>query len=153
MTDIQALKTELTTDPVSMPYLPLTAENDAANADIINNADGTYPRTATNENVDSDDIRGSTTFDAFDGLVLATQAWFEWLTGSGQVPVNDETIQKLAGIPVTNDSIWAAADRDEMNPAMAALMQFEGSRAQEISDVLETSTITASDVADARQLP
>ncbi|GAG17138.1 unnamed protein product, partial [marine sediment metagenome] len=40
-----------------------------------------------------------------------------------------------------------------MNAAMTALMQFSGSRAQEISDLLGASSISPADVRDARLLP
>lgn len=151
--DLQALKDELTTNPASMPYLALDAGNDVVNAEVINNADGTNPRTVNNKTVDTGDIRGNTTFDAFDGLVTAEQAWFEWLTINGVIPVNAETLQQLAGIPTANDSIWAIAERDAMNAAMAALMQFQGSRAQEIEDTLGASSVSPANVRDARLLP
>lgn len=151
--ELQSLKDELTNNPIGMAYLALTAENDVANANAINNADGTNPRTINNSTVDTGDIRGNTTFDGFDGLTTAEQAWFEWLTVNGVIPVNAETLEKLAGIPTANQAIWAAADRTAMNAAMTALMQFQGSRAQEISDTLGVSIVAPADVRDARLLP
>ena len=136
-----------------MSYLAFTDVNDVANADIINNADGTNPRTVNNGNVDTGDIRGNVTFDGYDGLVAAEQAWFSWLTQSGTIPVNDDTLQQLAGIPTSTGSIWAVADRTVMNAAMTALMQeTNGSRAQELKDTLGVSSVTPSQVADARRL-
>lgn len=153
MADLQAIKTEFTTNPASMPYLAFTEANAVANADIINNTDGANPRTVNNEKVDTGDIRGNTTFAGFDGLVVAEQAWFEWLTANGEIPVNAETLQQLAGVPTANGSIWAAADRNAMNAAMQALMQFQGSRAQEIKDTLGTSYVSPTQVRDAVNLP
>jgi hypothetical protein len=148
--DLQALKTEFQTNPVGMPYLAFVDGNDTANADIINNADGSNPRTVNNQNVDTGLIRGNVTFDAFDGLVVAEQSWFEWLTANGVIPVNAETLQQLAGIPTATGSIWAAADRTAMNAAMTALMQRNVSRAEEIVDTIGSGTITGSVVRDAR---
>ena len=150
--NLQALKDEFTNNPVSLPYPPFIPENDAANSEVINNHDGSNPRTVNNDSVDTGEIRGNTTFDGFDGLTTAEQAWFEWLTVNGVIPVNAETLQQLAGIPTANGSIWAAAERTEMNAAMAALMQRQGSRAEEIADTLGVSFVTPSHVAAARNL-
>lgn len=152
MTNLQSLKTELSTDPVSVGYLALDAANDVANAEIINNTSGDHQRTINRETVDTGDIRGNVTYDGFDGLVTAEQAWFEWLTTNGVIPVTSDTLQKLAGIPTAAQSIWASGERTEMNAAMKALMQFIGSRAQEISDTLGASVVSPADVRDARLL-
>jgi len=40
-----------------------------------------------------------------------------------------------------------------MEPRMVALMQFTGSRAQEIKDTLGASVVTPADIRDARLLP
>jgi hypothetical protein len=149
--DLQALKDEITLNPVAMPYPSFTPENDAAIADVLNNADGSNPRTVNNSSVDTGDIRGATTYDAFDGLTTAEKDWFTWLTQNGEIPVNDDTLVNLAGIGGT--SKWAVADRPVMEPRMTALMQRIGSRAEEISDLLGKSFITPSDVANARNLP
>ena len=153
MADLQALKDEINNNPVSMPYPAFVDGNDVAIADIINNIDGTNPRTVNRDTVDTGDIRGNTTFNGFDGLVTAEQAWFEWLTANGVIPVNAETLQQLAGIPTDTASIWAVGERTQMNAAMTALMQFQGSRAQEIEDILVASSISPADVRDARLLP
>ena len=145
----QAINNEVTTNPVGLPYLAMTVENAVANANVINNTDAANPRTVEQDSVDSGDIRGATTFDAFDGLVAAPQAWLEWLTGSGDISVTEDSLQKLAGVPIPNDSIWAASDRDEMNPAMEALMLYQGSRAQEIDDVLGGSYVSPDDMRTA----
>jgi hypothetical protein len=151
--DLQALKNEITDNPVSISYVPFIEGNDVANAEVINNANGNNPRTVNKETVDTGDIRGNTSFDGFDGLVAAEQDWVAWLTQNGTIPVNTDTLQQLAGIPTANSSIWAVAERAEMNAAMAALMQFQGSRAQELSDTLGASSVSPSDVRDARLLP
>ena len=147
--EIQDLKNELTINPASLPYLALTEANDVANANVINNSDGANPRTVNNAKVDTGDIRGSVTFAGFDGLVTAEQSWLEWLTSNGEIPVNAETLQQLAGIPTATGSIWAAADRIAMNAAMAALMQRQTSRADELG----FGFISPGQIAEARFLP
>lgn len=73
--DLQALKDELTLNPVTMPYLALTEANDVANADIINNKDGNNPRTINNDTIDISDFVGITTFDAYDGLTASETSY------------------------------------------------------------------------------
>ena len=151
MIDLQALKDEFTNNPAALPYPAFTDQNDQANADVINNINGVAPRTVNNDTVETGDIRGQTTFDAFDGLVTAEQAWFEWLTQNGVIPVTADTLVQLAGIG--GNSFWATADRPTMEPRMTALMQRIDSRAQELRDSLGVGFITPSDVANARNLP
>ena len=152
-TDLQAIKDELTNNPIALPYLAVDPANAVANAIVLNNSDGANPRTINNATVDTADMRGQTTFDAFDGLVTAEQAWFEWLTINGVIPVTTDTLQQLAGIPTDTGSIWAVAERTLMNARMTALMQRTGSRAEEISDLLGTSSPTPAEVRDASSLP
>ena len=152
-TNLQAIKDELTNNPVSLPYLAVDPANAVANANVINNTDGANPRTINNVNVETGDIRAQTTRVAFDGLVAAEESWLRWLTASGTIPVTDDTLQELAGIPTANDSIWAVADRTLMNARITALMQRTGSRAEEISDLLGTSSPTPAEVRDASNLP
>ena len=151
MANLQAIKDEITNNPVAMPYPAFTPENDAAVSAVMNNADGTNPRTVNRETVDTGLIRGATTFDAFDGLVAAEENYIQWITVNGVIPVNDDTLKNFAGIG--GNSLWAVADRPTMEPRMAALMQFTGSRAQEISDTLGTSNVSPVNVRDARLLP
>lgn len=148
--DAQALRDEFDNNPVPMPYLALIGDNDVANANIINNDDGANPRTVNNDIVDTGQIRGATTFDAFDGLTASEESWFAWLTQNGVIPVNADTLANLAGIGGT--SKWATADRATMEPRMAALMQRVGSRAEEIKDLLGVSLVTPSQVSQARAL-
>jgi len=141
---LEALKSEIENDPLGLGYAPGgNWLDDQEIADLIN----AVAYTVNHKTVDTGDIRGNTTFDAFDGLVAAEQAWFEWLTVNGVIPVNTETLQQLAGIPTANGSIWAVAERTEMNAAMTALMQFQGSRAEVLWG--EGTRISASDVGGA----
>ena len=149
--DLQALKDEITINPVSMAYPAFVDGNDSAIADVIRNSDGTNPRTINHKNVDTAEIRGVTTFDAFDGLTASEESWFSWLTQNGEIPVNDDTLENLAG--VGGNSRWSVSDRPTMEPRMLSLMQFQGSRGEEIKDLLGTSTPTGANVRDARLLP
>jgi len=151
---LEALKNEIEEDSVSLGYKnsPTSGDwkGDQVIADLINNAGGTTPRTVTRDHVDTGDIRSSLEFDAFDGLVTAEQAWFEWLTANGSIAINDHMLQQLAGIPTADDSIWALQERAVANAAMAALMQFQGGRAEELWGV--GTNISASQVGAAFNL-
>lgn len=146
---VQALKNELVNDPVPMNYQGGGTDHtfDAVDSAII--SDPTADRTVNETNVDTGDIRGVTTFDAFQGLTAAEEAWFAWLTQNGAIPVNDDTLANLAGIGGT--SKWAAGNRSEMEPRMVALMQRTGSRADELFGI--GSNITPSHIAAAVSLP
>ena len=84
-------------------------------------------------------------FDALQSGQNPEREWLQWLTSSLTVPVNAGTLSALAGIGGT--SLWAQNDRTTMEAAMTALMQFQGSRAQELWG--ENKTVTASDVGRA----
>lgn len=152
MANLVALKAEFTLNPAVMAYLPFVDGNDVANAAVINNTLGLHPRTVNRETVDTGVIRGTTSYDGFDGLVTASRQWFEWLTVNGVIPVNAETLQRLAGKPTATGSIWNTQTRTAMNAAMTALMQYQGSRAQEIAKVIGADSVSPADVRDARQL-
>ncbi len=149
--DLQALKDEIIVNPVSMPYLALDPGNDEANADVINNKDGTNPRTVNNDEVSTAKFCALTTFGAYDGLTASETSYYDMITNRETVAVTADTLANFAGIGGT--SKWAAADRSTMEPLMAALMQRVGSRAEELRDTLGATTVTPSDVANARQLP
>lgn len=153
-TQLTALKAELTNDPRGYGYAAdLASGNDAGLVAKLN-----LPRDGTNggplikvknASVETGLIRAAVTFAGYDGLVTASQAWFNWLTGGGSITVNDHLLQQLAGIPTATGSIWASADRTAMNAAMESLMRRIGSRSEELFGVLVTDT----DVAKAKLLP
>ena len=142
-----ALKDEIENDPETLAYKNSAASGDWKDDQVIADIINTQDRSVNNQDVDTGDIRGSVTFDAFDGLSPAEQAWFQWLTQNGVIPVNDETLQQLAGIPTATGSIWQAADRTAANAAMTAIMQFTGSRAEELWG--KGRTVSAGDVGRA----
>lgn len=139
---IAALAAEITNDPLAIGYKTGSVWNgDQEIADLLNAKN----YTVNHKKVDTGDIRGVTTFDAFDGLTAAEEAWFSWLTQNGEIPVNTDTLKNLAGIGGT--SKWGVADRATMEPRMQALMQFTGSRAEVLWG--EGATISASQVGQA----
>lgn len=148
------LKNEFTNDPRGYGYAQFwtTTPFDGGLPPIINLVrDGTNTGPAiklNNPSVDTGKIRAAVTFQAFDGLVVAAQAWFEWLTANGFITVNDHLLQQLAGIPTAASAIWATADRVAMNAAMEALMRKFGSRAEELLGY--GVVVTANDVSACR---
>ena len=150
MADIQAIITEFQTNPASMPYLAFIPDNAVANAEIINNSNGSNPRTVNRDTIQTADIRASVTYDAFDGLTASEESWLRWATTGEELAVTADTLAALAGIG--GSSRWAAADRAAMEPRIAALMQYQGSRAEEIKDVLGASSVSPSEIRDAASL-
>lgn len=149
--DLQALKDEITGNPASLPYPAFTAANDAAIADVINNVGNVAPRTVDKDTINAADFVAATTFGAYDGLTASETAYYDMIVGRDTIAVTADTKQNWAALG--GASIWATADKSTMEPRIAALMQYTGSRAQEIRDTLGVSFVTPSDVASARQLP
>jgi len=149
--NLQALKDEINTNAAGLAYVAFVEGNDSANADVINNANGANPRTLNHESISAGDFVGATTFDAYDGLTASETAYFDMIANRETVAVTDDTLANFAAIGGT--SKWAVADKAVMEPRMVALMQYTGSRAQEISDTLGASNVTGSDVQQARLLP
>jgi len=164
LTDVQivALKAELQNDPRGYGY-NAAGRNDTLMQIAINTArDGTNPPSnptadggaasgaikKDNKTVDTGAIRAAVTFAGFDGLVTASQAWFQWLTANGFITVNAHLLQQLAGIPTATNSIWAAADRTAMNAAMEAIMRRFTSRADELFN----ANVTVEEVGRALNL-
>lgn len=150
------LKNEFTNDPRGYGYAQFWSVTpfDGGLPPIINaartGADIGPAIKLNNPSVDTGKIRASVTFAGFDGLVVAAQAWFEWLTANGFITVNDHLLQQLAGIPTASGSIWASADRVAMNAAMEALMRKFGSRAEELLGY--GVVVTANDVSACRNV-
>jgi hypothetical protein len=142
-TQLVTLKTEFQTDPRGYGYAgQMNPRNDDMLARLINFArDGvTVPPAGVagqsikinQATVNTGLIRGATTLGAFGGLNVDEKDWFSWLTANGEIPVNAETLQQLAGVPDSAGSMWLLADRPAMNAAMEAIMRKWGSRAEEL---------------------
>lgn len=150
MIDLAALKSEIQNNPASMPYPAFVAANDAAIADVLNNSSGQHPRTVNRDAIRTADFLAATTYAAFDGLTASEEAWYRTLTNAEDIAVTADTLQSWAGIGGT--SLWPTAARATMEPRIAALMRYQGSRAEEIRSTLGVSFVTPSDVANARAL-
>ena len=148
--DLQALRDEITNNPVSMPYPAFVDTNDVAIADILNNSDGTNSRTVNRDEIQTADFVGATTYAAYDTLTASEESFYGMQTNRDTMRVTPDTLQSWCGIG--GASLWATAQRSTMEPRIAALMQYAGSRAEEISDVLGVSSVTPTNVRDARLL-
>lgn len=145
-----ALKSEFVSNPVAMAYLPFIAANDEANANIINNLNGNAFRTVNRDSISSADFLAQTTYAAFDGLTASEEAWYRTIATAPSIVVSADTLSTWAGVPTPNSSLWPAASKTQMEARIKALMQYQGSRAQEIRATLGASSVTPSDVANAR---
>lgn len=130
--DLLELKNEVSNDPTGLGYAAVVDQT----SELLALLNGKNPLTlVAKPKVSAAAIRTATTFDAFDGLLNPEQDWLTWLTGSNgfdeeNLDVTPELRQKLAGDPITNASIWAAADRTLMNAEIQALIDVPGSRAE-----------------------
>lgn len=149
--NLQALKTELVSNPAAMPYLSLTAENDEANANILNNVSDQNSRTVNRDSISTADFLAQTTYAAFDALTASEEAWYRTLTAAENIAVTTDTLATWAA--VGGASLWATAHKTTMEPRIRGLMQYQCSRAEEIRTTLGASFVTPSDIANARQLP
>lgn len=125
---IEALAAEIINDPDGVGYknADSTWKNDQVIADMMNLASRTLPVSS----IPAADVRAATTFDAFDGLTTAEESWFRWLTSGESITITPDTLAALSGIG--GGSVWAAADRNAMEARMAAILQYQGSRAEEL---------------------
>jgi hypothetical protein len=151
--DVQALNTEVYTDPIGMGYAAVI-NSTADLLALLNEVESNVVPTKVNyPEILSDDVRAATTYVAFDNLLTPEQDWLRWMTGFSadgipNMPATAELKQKLAGVPTATGSIWATADRTEMNAAMLALFQRDGSRAEVLFGF--GTVITANDWFAAR---
>lgn len=128
--DLLALKNEVTLDPNGYGYDPA---NTTLVLELINLVRNTI--TIEKDRISAADVRAITTFEAYDGLLADRQEWLRWITGSNGVNeeslrVTDDLKLQIAGIGGT--SFWAAGERAAMEAAMLALINRDGSRAEEL---------------------
>ena len=135
---LQALHDEIESDPEGLGYKDgADWKEDAVIADLINAKN--YKVDVSSVNME--DVRGITTYAAYDTLGIDEQEWLRWMTpNSGLFRVSADMKLQLTGrslasngIAGTGDndsSFWALAHSDEMAPAMLALIEKDGSRAE-----------------------
>lgn len=125
--DLLALKTEITTDPTGIGY-DLNGNTDAQ----VALANAKNPATPVSKpKISSALLRATCTFDAYNALSIDEQEWIRWMTGSNgfeeeNIPVTTDLRTQLTG--PGSASIWATAQRTEMNAAMLDLIDVPGSR-------------------------
>jgi len=127
--DLLALKTEINTDPDGLGYVP---ENTNAGVALINEV-GAY--TVSKLNISADAVRSTCTYDAYNNLAIDEQEWIRWMTPSAADSAENMVVTADLKTQLTGPdaaSIWAVADRTEMNAAMLALIDVPGSRAQDL---------------------
>jgi len=121
------LKDEMNTDPLGIGYDPLGANQ--PNVDLINAKNYTVDK----PKISASDVRSTTTYDAYNNLSIDEQEWIRWMTGSNGFDEENMTVTPDLRTQLTGPdaaSIWAVADRTEMNAAMLALFEVPGSRAE-----------------------
>ena len=128
--DLAALKTEIETDPTGLGYSDQNTSDDLA---LINDTRTTI--TVRKPKIGSAHVRATCTYDAYNNLSIDEQEWIRWMTGSNgfeeeNMDVTPDLVTNLTG-PGTA-SIWSVADRTEMNAAMLALIDVDGSRGEEL---------------------
>ena len=134
--DLLALKNEVTLDPLTLGYVPDITQEGVL--DVINLTRQTI--TVSKPAISAAAVRAAVTLQAYDNLLADRQEWLRWITGSNGV--NEESLivtqdlrDRLTGVlggSVTGDSIWAAADDEIMEPIMLALIDIDGSRAEQL---------------------
>lgn len=134
--DLLSLKTEVNTDPLGLGY---AAVIDSTNEllGLLNGKEHSPTFIVSKPNISSALVRGTATFDAYDNLLADEQEWLRWMTGSNGF--NEENIVVTADLRARltgpgSASIWAVADRVEMNQAMLDLIDVPGSRAEVLYD-------------------
>ena len=128
--DLLELKTEIETDPTGLGYSDENTSDDIA---LINDTQQTI--TVSKPKISSALVRSETTFDAYNNLSIDEQEWLRWMTGSNGFEEENLTVTPDLRTQLTGPgpaSIWAVADRDEMNTVMLSLIDVDGSRAEEL---------------------
>jgi hypothetical protein len=128
-TDLAELKSEIENDPLGLGYD--VDGNSSVLVGLINEDNPAF--IVSKPKISSALVRSATTYDAFEGLLGPEENWLQWMTGSNgfeeeNMVVTPDLRASLVG--PGSASIWAVADRTEMNAAMLALIDVPGSRAE-----------------------
>lgn len=130
--DLLTLQTEVNTDPNGYGYDGTITQ--AGVLDPINLKRDTI--TVSLPTINTKDIIGAIYFEAYNNISIDEQEWIRWITNSAEsLNMTQDLRDRLTGVlggSVTGDSIWAAADDDIMEPIMLALIDVDGSRAEEL---------------------
>lgn len=135
---LQALHDEIEADPEGLGYkINGDWKGDQVIADLINAKNYVVDVAA----VPMEEVRATCTYEAYNTLAIDEQEWLLWMTpNSGEFRVSADMKLQLSGRSLTSngvagtgddaESFWAAAHRDAMAPAMLALIEVPGSRAE-----------------------
>ena len=128
--DLLALKNEIANDPDGLGYLPGSTQQGVL--DVINLARPTY--TVSKPKISAANVRSATTYDAYNALLADEQEWLRWITGSNGVNEESLVVTPDLRTQLTDaaDSIWSAGTKVVMNAAMLALIDIDGSRAEDL---------------------
>ena len=162
---LAALKAEIINDPELVGYKNVHPSSDPSDwkgdqliADLINAKNFQIDRVE----VEMEVLRGAIEFDWYDSLSIDEQEYLRWQTPGGGADsigwkVTDDmkliltgrtlTNNGVAGTGVDNDGWWAAAHDQDAAPAMLALIEVSGSRAEVLWD--EGRSISAGQVGGA----
>lgn len=130
--DLQALKDELTIDPLGRGY---SGMNDVQAAESLNTPD----REPERETITAGLLMGGLVEAEYDALPSRGKTYFDLVVSAGEVPLTDEVKTNLG-------SLFPAGSATRAN--VLAAMKRPGSRAEELG----MGRVTESDVADARRL-
>lgn len=129
-THLAELKAEVANDPNGYGY------NELDTASIITNINLTRAAiTVSKPKISAAMVRSTTTYEAYDGLAIDEQEWLRWMTGSNGFEEENLLVTPDFRARLTGDggsSIWAVASRTEMQDAMLALIDIDGSRAEQL---------------------
>ena len=155
---LEALKDEIVNDPEGLGYknsaTPTDWKGDQVIADLINDKLLKVDKTVVN----METIRGAIQFDWYNNLSIDEQEFIRWKTpNGGDLPVTPEmkleltgrtpAVNGVGGTGADNDSWWAASNDQDAAPAMLALIEVVGGRAEVLWGV--GRTISAGNVGAA----
>ncbi|MEZ0155269.1 MAG: hypothetical protein AB9Q22_10270 [Candidatus Reddybacter sp.] len=133
--DLLALKTEVNSDPLGFAYNAATGDTGLV-LSTVNLARAQF--VVSKPSIAPGDVRATCTYDAYNNLSIDEQEWIRWMTGSGGNSAASLVVTVDLRLRLTDaegsgtGSIWAAADRAEMNQAMLDLIDVAGSRAENL---------------------
>ena len=128
--DLLALKNEINIDPNAYGYVP---EDTNLVLDIL--ALKRTEITVSRPTLQAVEIISVAYFAAYNGLAIDEQEWLRWITSIETIQVTQDVRDRFTGVlggSLTGDSIWSAGTDDTMEPIMIALIDIDGSRAEEL---------------------
>ena len=135
---LQALHDEIEADPQTIGYKDAGVwKGDDVIADLLNAKNYVVDMAS----VSMEQVRAGVTYDAYNTLAIDEQEWLTWMTPNGgefqvtadmklQLSGRSLISNGIAGSGNDSNSFWSAAHRAEMAPAMLALVEVAGGRAE-----------------------